>query len=119
PGAQEPRDGATVIVEVMRRQQWESAHAKVQMYRRLDGVEYVFYLKMSPAMASWSYELYDVGNNNPAYPDFAWQHSFDISEANVPVNHQHFVHFDSRRVLGLPQGTQLPPGIPDEVEVNL
>ncbi|EGZ08432.1 hypothetical protein PHYSODRAFT_526597, partial [Phytophthora sojae] len=119
PETQFPAGGVTVIAEIMRNEQWPSAHAKVQMYRQLDGVEYIFCLKTSPAMDSWPYELYDVGNNNPVYPDGAEQHSFDINETDVPVNDQHLVRFDSRRDLGLPQGALLPADVPDEIAIDL
>lgn len=119
PGAQVPLGGASLIVEFMRNQPWALVRPKLKMYRQLDGLQYIFCLKMSRAMRCWSYELYDVANNHPAYPDDAEHHSFSISEANAPVNHQHFLHFDSKRVLGLPLDAQLPAEFPDHVVIDV
>ncbi|KAG7384149.1 hypothetical protein PHYPSEUDO_002933 [Phytophthora pseudosyringae] len=123
PGLQVPHgvvydEWVTVVIEVMRSQPWRSVRPKVAMYRQLPGVQYMFCLKMSRQLNRWSYEFYDVGvAPNPSPHHAAPRHAFDLGA--VPRVHDHFVHFDSRRVFGLPNNVPLPGGCQDAVVLDV
>ncbi|EGZ08445.1 hypothetical protein PHYSODRAFT_306347 [Phytophthora sojae] len=114
PGNRLPRDAVTVVVEIMHSQNWWSVQCKLRMYRQLPHLQYVFLVRMSDALSNWTYELHA---RNPDFLDAVIRHQFRTE--TVPDNHNHFVHLDSRRVLGLQHDAQLPAECPGEVVVNV
>ncbi|KAG1697293.1 hypothetical protein DVH05_016577 [Phytophthora capsici] len=108
PTGIEPRQWVTVIVEILNTQSWDSAHAKVNVYRQRAGVEYIICIKMSDDLDHWSYEVYDVRNRIPAHGNMAARHEFNITTVNVP----HVVVLETWRVLGLsPPAAGAAPGV--------
>ncbi|KAG7401515.1 hypothetical protein PHYBOEH_000573 [Phytophthora boehmeriae] len=95
-------DWVTVIVEVL--------HSE-------PGVEYILCVKMSNQLHHWSYELYDVRNNQPdTFLTRANRQAFHLGTVGNDV---HVVCLDTKRVLGLQQGAPLLRGCPATIDIDV
>ncbi|KAG7376097.1 hypothetical protein PHYBOEH_001816 [Phytophthora boehmeriae] len=124
PGIQIPRniaygDWVMVIVEVLHSQQWGQVHRKVAVYRQRPGVEYILCVKMSNQLHHWSYELYDVRNNQPPPDIFYTEANRQAFYLGTVGNDVHVVSLETRRVLGLQQGAPLPQDCPATIDIDV
>lgn len=77
------------------------------------GVRYILCVAVGPAFETCSYKLYRVvspGTTITEGPD---------TPIGVKVDSNTIVQLDARRLLGLSEGSAIPPGFPDPFEINL
>lgn len=118
-GARPP--AITVIVEVMHSETWSTVRPKIDVYRNRPGVEYILCIKMSLDLQHWTYEFYDLGDDShppsPPVGQPAPRHGFYWSTERD--QYPHVLTMESRRVLGLAPGANLPQGCPDHVQIDV